>query len=163
MVYYTAITIKLNVKPWIHNGVTSAENYTLQLSQLITKFKVSLDLVTGWELDKQCQLHFHGTLVSTKIIHRMNICKWYRRTFKKHSIWLVPITDLSNWRGYCNKAGNDEEKYHWLCRYYNNNYPEWQNKKLIFSNKLINLDNIKLNSKNHWEKSELISLNPEFI
>lgn len=146
MVFYTAITLKLNTKPWIEGGITSRENYSQQLHAIASKFNATLDNVEGYELDKQCQLHVHATLVSTKILHRVSICKWYRHTYKKHSIWLVPISNLKNWKEYCLKTGNEEEKYHMLCRFYDrDNYDKWD----------FNYDDVKLNKQKHWEKCEI--------
>lgn len=156
--YYTAITLKLNTKPWNEGGITSREKYTQQLAALASKFNCTVDSVVGYELDKQCQLHVHTTLVSTKILHRVSICKWYRRTYEKYSIWLVPVSSLSNWKDYCLKTGNDEEKYHWLCRFYSNNYPDEFNDEEAIRNiwhKRFHLADVKLNKVNHWEKCEI--------
>jgi len=158
MAYYTAITLKLNTKPWKQDGVTSRHNYSLQLAALAIKFNCTVDSVHGYELDKQCQLHVHTTLVSTKILHRASICKWYRHKYQKHSIWLVPITNLRNWQGYCQKTGNEEEKYHWLCRFYSENYPDEFNDEEMIRNiqhTRFTLADIQLNIANHWEKCEI--------
>lgn len=166
MVHYTAITLKLNTKPWKQGGVTSCENYRQQLHNIANKFDCQLGKVCGVELDEYCQLHVHTTLVSNKILHRANICKYYRRTFKKHSIWLVPVTNEEAWDDYCLKTGNQEELYHWLCRYYDNNYPEQFNKETaIRNNETIKIpENIFLNSKNHWYiDNKSLNLNPQFI
>ncbi len=151
MVYYTAITMKLNTKPW--QCVTSRENYTAQINYICNKYDCQQVGSMGWELDSNCQLHCHTTLKSNKALFRKNICSDYRKTFKKHNIWLVPINSFKNWEEYCTKTGNEEAKYHWICRYYDNNYPdEFNNEANIRANKTFMLDDLFINKQNHWEK-----------
>lgn len=150
MVYYTAITLKLNTKPW--KKVTSSENYIQQINYICQKYDCQQIGSIAWELDKCCQLHLHTTLKSEKALFRKNICSDYRKTFKKHNIWLVPVSSVKNWNEYVTKTDNEEERYHWLCRYYNNNYPEYNNETAIRNHDRIKLDDIVLNKQNHWEK-----------
>lgn len=158
MLYFTAITLKLNTKPWNEGGVTSREIYTSQLNDICTHFKCNVSDVCGYELDKQCQLHIHTTLISKKMLHRKKICNYYRNLYKKYSIWLVPVSGLKNWEDYCLKAGNEEEKYHWLCRFYDNNTLEYNDEEniraIVFSQSRFHLDDIILNFYDHWEKLE---------
>lgn len=157
MVYYTAITLKLNTKPW--QSVTSSENYLKQLNYICHTHDCQLMDIVAWEIDNCCQLHCHATLKSKKALFRKNICSDYRKHFKKHNIWLVPISQPKNWHDYCSKSENEEPKYHWLCRYYDSNYPEqFNNESNVRANDSFNLDNLFINKQNHWEK-----LQPDFI
>lgn len=153
MVYYTAITLKLNTKPWKQGGVTSLENYHQQLAWICNKYKIKWDQQhVGCELDKLGQLHVHTTLISSNVLHRMSIIKEYRKHFKYYQMFLVPVNNLQKWVDYCIKTGNEEEKYHWLCRYYDNNYPNEYNNEEAIRNYKFELAEWKLNTRKHWEK-----------
>lgn len=157
MVYYTAITLKLNTKPW--KKITSKENYMEQLNWICSKYDCQLTGSIAWELDQCCQLHTHTTLKSKKALFRKNICTEYRKQFKNHNIWLVPDINNNRWDEYCSKSPDEEEKYHWLCRYYQEEYPEqYNNEKAIREGTGHKLDDVFINKTNHWEK-----LTAEFI
>lgn len=151
MVHYTAITLKLNTKPW--KKVTSKESYMEQLNWICQKYDCQLVGSIAWELDNFCQLHTHTTLQSNKVLFRKKICTDYRKTFKNHNIWLVPDINLVNWNLYCTKSPDEEAKYHWLCRYYQEAYPEqFNNEQAIRNHDTFNLNDVTINSQNHWEK-----------
>jgi len=152
MVYYTAITLKLNTKPWNEGGVTSRDLYESQLIDLCFKFSCKVSDVCGYELDKQCQLHVHTTLISKSVLHRKKICNYFRKEYKKYSIWLVPITGLKNWEKYCLKTGNAHEcvKYEKLCQYYEKKVLH-EDVHLLF---ISYAPRITLNKQNHWEKHD---------
>lgn len=153
MVNYTAITLKLNTKPWKQNGVTSLEIYYQQLALICNKFSIRYSKEhVGCEMDKLGQLHIHTTLISKNVLHRMSIIKEYRKNFKGYQMFLRPVNNLQKWIDYCEKTGNEEEKYHWMCRYYSNNYPEQFNNEQAIRNYKFNISDWKLNSRNHWEK-----------
>ena len=160
MVYYTAITLKLNTKPWKENGITSRENYLHQLNNLANKFNCKLDKTIGCEMDKCCQLHVHCIIINKKILHRVTICKYYKSIFKNHSIWLEPVNNLENWRIYCKKANNEEEKdYHYLCKFYYDNSHEFDINKYQSRKDC----KYKINNQKHWEKKNLYQAEAEFI
>lgn len=137
MVYFTAITLKLNSKPWIKT--TSDTIYFGQLMDIATKYKCKIHTQYGFEMDKQCQLHIHATLKSKKPLFRKKVCSYYRKTYKNHSIWLRPVENLEKWVSYCNKSSFDERMcYKTIVKYYKNptkyciDKPFKLNHKLIF-------------------------------
>ena len=150
MEYYTAITLKLNTKPW--KKVTSKENYMQQYNWICQNYDCQLVGSIAWELDKCCQLHTHAILKSTKVLFRKKISTEYRKTFKNHHIWLVPDINCKNWNEYCTKTYDEEAKYHWLCRYYQEEYEEYNNEEKIREGTGIQLNDVIINKQNHWEK-----------
>lgn len=153
MVYFTAITLKLNTKPWKENGTTSKKEYKKQLNELCIAFNCNLAVDLGWEMDKLCQLHVHGTLVSEKILHRKKISNYYRNIYRKYSIWLRPIDDYTNWKSYCLKSGiQDQEKvYNLISDFYKVDENE-ELEQLEIASEIQDYDFVKFNHETkHWE------------
>lgn len=163
MVYFTAITLKLNTKPWIQT--TSHEKYLSQLHDLATEYKCQIHLQYGFEMDKQCQMHIHATLKSKKPLFRKKVCAYYRKKYKNHSIWLRPVEELDKWISYCTKSSFDERMcYKKIKKYYNPEKVEYKidNIKKLHQ-KMFNQNNIFINKNNHFEKGSKYIIKCDFI
>lgn len=162
MVYLTAITLKLNTKPWLQT--TSETQYISQLHSIATKFSCKIHLQYGFEMDNQCQLHIHATLKSKRPLFRKKICSYYRSLYKNHSIWLRPVTSFDKWVSYCTKSSFDERMtYIKIAKYYDEP-TKYNIKKIKKNHRLIfNKNNIIVNSNNHFEKKKYIHNKCDFI
>ncbi len=163
MVFYTAITLKLNTKPW--NQTTSDVLYLSQLKDITNKFNVRLHSDYGFEMDKQCQMHVHATLVSKTPLYRKKVCNYYRKNYKNHSIWLRPVESLPKWISYCTKSSFDERMaYKIIIKYYKK--PEKYDIKNINSlnhKRILEKNLILVNAQWHFEKSKLCHYNCDFV
>ncbi len=163
MVFYTAITLKLNTKPW--NQTTSDILYLQQLKDLSKHFNCRLHVDYGFEMDKQCQMHIHATLVSKLPLFRKKVCTFYRKKYKNHSIWLRPVESLAKWINYCQKASFDERMaYSVVCKYYDK--PDKYDIKNILSlnhKKIFKKNLILVNAQWHFEKVKQFHYKCDFI
>ena len=138
MKHYTAVTITLNTVPW--KQLTSAHNYCVIINKLKQLCKASLDWkYLGWELNGNCQLHCHFTLVTNKRIvppHMIRRMKGQTHYWKYHSIAnysnyrihfksIKTKEDLERWVLYCKKTKDMRSLYNRVAHDLSNKlYPD---------------------------------------
>lgn len=121
---HTAVTITLNTVPW--KKLTSAHNYMCIINKVKQLANGTVDWKTvGWELNGNCQLHCHFTLISkkpvviAKIINQLKAQKHYWKyhsidNFANYRLHFKPLkttSDIERWTGYCLKAGDQRPFY----------------------------------------------------